>query len=109
MQPAQGAELVALDRVGARGAVLDAADVKHGTGKVDLVPAQVTHLGSPQAVPEGEQDHGGVAVTVAVAPGSLDQRLDLVGGQVLPGSQFGVFVASEELFVWRELSGFQAS
>ena len=75
----------------ARGAVLDPADVEDGAVEVDLVPAKVADLGSPQAVPVGQQDHGGVAVTVAVAPGGLDQRLDLVGGQVLPGPQSAFF------------------
>jgi hypothetical protein len=90
VQPAQGPQLVALDRVGARGAVLDPPDVKHRAVEVDLVPAEVADVGCPQAVPVGEQDNGGVAVTIAVAPGRLDQRLDLVGGEVLSGPQVGV-------------------
>ena len=36
-------------------------------------------------MPEGQQDHGEVAVTVAVAPRGFDQRLDLADGEVLPG------------------------
>jgi hypothetical protein len=44
MQPAQRPELVALERVGARGAVLDPADVEHCAAEVDLVPAQVADL-----------------------------------------------------------------
>jgi hypothetical protein len=55
MQPAQSAELVALDRVGAWGAVLDPSDVEHGAVEIDLVPAQVADLGGPQAVPVGQQ------------------------------------------------------
>jgi hypothetical protein len=41
-------------------------------------------------VPESEQDDGGVAATVPVALGRLDQRLDLVRDEVLTGPQFGV-------------------
>jgi hypothetical protein len=35
-------------------------------------------------VTEADQDHGRVALAMAVAPGHLDQTLDLVLGQVLP-------------------------
>jgi hypothetical protein len=37
---------------------------------------RVADLGRPQPAPVGQQDHGGVAVTGAVALGRLDQRLD---------------------------------
>ena len=67
--------------MGAGGAVLDPADVQHRAGEVDLVPAQVADLGRAQSMPEGQQDHGGVAVAVPVAPGGFDQRLDLADGE----------------------------
>jgi hypothetical protein len=53
-------------------------------------PAQVAELGRPKPMPEGQQDHGRVPVTVAVRLGGLDQGLDLPGRQVLPGTKFGV-------------------
>ena len=54
-------------------------------GQFDLVPLQVAKLGGPQAVPEGEQDHGRVAMTVAARlDGGGAQPLDLGHGQVLP-------------------------
>jgi hypothetical protein len=34
-------------------------------------------------MPEADQDHGGVALAISVAPGDLDQALDLVLGEVL--------------------------
>jgi hypothetical protein len=37
VKPAQRPQLVALDRVSARRAVLDPPDVEHGAGEVDLV------------------------------------------------------------------------
>jgi hypothetical protein len=64
--------------------------VEDGTVEVDLVQAKVADFGSTQAVPVGQQDHDGIAVTVAVAPGRPDQRLDLIGGEVLPGPKLGV-------------------
>jgi hypothetical protein len=41
MEPAQDSQLVAVDWVRARGAVLDPADVEHGAFKVDLIPTKV--------------------------------------------------------------------
>jgi hypothetical protein len=64
----------------------------HRAAEVDLVPTQVAGLRGTQAVPLGQEDHGGVAVTVAVAPGSLDQGFDLLVGQVLAGPQLGVLL-----------------
>jgi hypothetical protein len=50
-----------------------------------LVPHQVAQLHSPQAMPEGDQDHGGVAVgTVSPGlPGHSHQALDLANRQIL--------------------------
>jgi hypothetical protein len=48
--------------------------VEHRPVEIDLVPTQVADLGGPKAMPEGDQDHGGVALTVAVALGGIDQR-----------------------------------
>jgi hypothetical protein len=57
----------------------DNAPLGHQGGgmKVDRVPGEVACFGSPQAVPEGYQDHSGVAVAVAITFGGLDQLLDL--------------------------------
>jgi hypothetical protein len=76
--------------VGGRRALLDTAHGERGDGEVDLLPAQVNKLGSPQAVPVGHQDHRGVAVRQAVAFGGVNERLDLGRLQVLPGPRLGV-------------------
>jgi hypothetical protein len=55
-------------------------------------PAEVADLGYTQPVPVGQQDHGGVAVTVPVAPRGLGQRLDPVRGEVLAGPELGVLL-----------------
>ncbi len=47
-------------------AVLDAPDVQHRRLEVDLLPAQIDHLGRPQAVPVGQKHHEGITVAVAV-------------------------------------------
>jgi hypothetical protein len=74
--------------------------------EVDLVPAEIADLGGPQAVPVGQQDHGGVAVTVSVAPGGFHQPLDLVWDEVLPGSELGVLLPLRSncsfYFSWRD-------
>ena len=41
-------------------------------------------------MPEGHEDHGGVAVAPAVLGGRLDQLLDFGAGQVFARPQFGV-------------------
>jgi hypothetical protein len=41
-------------------------------------------------VPEGDQDHGGVAAAVSVALGGIDQLLNLALVQVLPDAQRGI-------------------
>jgi hypothetical protein len=74
----------------AGGPVLDPPHVQHRAIEFDLVPAQVADLSSPESVPEGEQDHCGIAVTVAVGLGGLDQGFDLAARQVLAGAKLDV-------------------
>jgi hypothetical protein len=61
-------------------------------GQVDAIPFQVAYLDRPQAMPEGNQDHGGVPVPVAVLASRLHEPLDLGFGEVLsvPVSLFGL-------------------
>jgi hypothetical protein len=86
--------------VRARGTILDPADMHDRAVEVDLVPAEITGLGRSLAVPVGQQDHGGVTVTVPVAPRGLGQRLDLVRGCAARRSS----AASEQLFVLLQLA-----
>jgi hypothetical protein len=65
--------------------LLDPADVQAGRRELDLFPAEVGQLRRPQAVPIGQKDHGGIAVSVAVALGGVDQPLHLGLGQILAG------------------------
>ena len=52
--------------------------------EVDLIPGQGAQLGDAQAMPEGDQDHGGVAQTIAAVAllGGADQALNLLRRQV---------------------------
>ena len=59
-------------------------------GKIDGVPAQRDQLARPQAVPVGDQHHGGVAVAIAVLASCSDQPIDLAIGQVLARADLGV-------------------
>ena len=59
--------------------------VQHGVGEIDLIPTQIHKLGRPQAVAEGDKDHGGIPVTPTIGLGGTDQPIDLGAGQVLPG------------------------
>jgi hypothetical protein len=83
-----------------------ASAVEHRAVEVDLVPAEVADLGSPQPVSVGEEDHRRVTMAVAVFPGGRKQGLDLAGGQVLAGPQIGVLLPLRSncsfYFGWRD-------
>jgi hypothetical protein len=79
-----------LDGVCAGRSILCPPDVEHRTVEVDLVPTQIADLGRPQTVTVGQQDHGGVAMTVAIALGGLEQRLYLGRRQMFPRSEVRV-------------------
>lgn len=74
----------------AGGASLDPADVQRARGELDLIPTQIDKLRSPEAMPVGHKDHGGIAMPPTVLPGSGHQPFDLGLGQVLAGAQVGV-------------------
>jgi hypothetical protein len=63
------------------------------TAQFDLT-AQVDQFGGSQPMPIGDQEHGGVALTPAVALGCLEQALDFGLGQELPGAKIGVRFSS---------------
>ena len=70
--------------------------------EIDLVPAEVADLGRPEAVAEGNQDHGRVPEPMAIGPGRLDQDFDLVRRQVFPGLKHGVRTPGRrDCFGWR--------
>ena len=45
-------------------------------------------------MPEGKEHHERVALTIAVGLGRLDQPLDLVDGQVLPGPKVAILASA---------------
>ena len=83
-------KLVAANGVGAGRPLLGPANCQRRVIEVDLVPTQVDKLRGPQAVPVGQQHHGGVAVAVSIGLGRLCQLRHLGVGQILPGPQFSV-------------------
>ena len=48
-----------------------------------VAPLELTQLRGPQTVAEGDQDHGGIALALAIAPGGSDQLLNLSLCQML--------------------------
>jgi hypothetical protein len=64
------------------------------SGQVDAIPFQVAHLDRPQAMPEGNQDHGRLPVPVTVLAGRLHEPLYLGFGEVLSIARFAVLLAS---------------
>jgi len=89
LQSAQSPQLSPGQGMGRRGARLGPAHVQDAHLEIDLFPAQVRQLGRPEAVAEGQEDHG----CVPVARGRLDQPLDLARGEVLPGPVLSVRTA----------------
>ena len=64
-----------------RQTALFAGDMYRRGIKVDRVPGKFTYLGSPEAMPVGDKDHGGVTVAITIILSGLDQLLDLgLGG-----------------------------
>src|SRR5262249_26767663 len=60
-------------------------NVQAALGQFDLLPLQVAHLGGPQTVAIGDQDHGRVAMPIAaVLARTVHQALDLALGEVAP-------------------------
>jgi hypothetical protein len=56
----------------------------HGAGlERDRRPWQVAQFGDAQAVAVADQDHGRVALAMAIALGRLDQAVDLELGEML--------------------------
>jgi hypothetical protein len=63
-------------------------------GQFDAIPFQVAHLDRPQAMPEGNQDHGGVPVPVTVRASRIHEPLDLGFGELLSIPRFAVWLAT---------------
>lgn len=69
-------------------ATLGSAHMQPASIELDLMPFQVAHLRSPQAVAIGNEDHGGIAMPMPVALGSLDQLPNLTLGKVATSTLF---------------------
>ena len=65
-------------------------DMHLGRIEVDIGPFQLANLRGPEAVPEGDQDHGRIPMTIAVTFGGPDQLLDFGRRQIFTGAQRGV-------------------
>src|SRR5262249_58881903 len=60
-----------------------AVNVQAALGQLDLLPLQVAHLGGPQAMAVGHQDHGRIPMPVAaMLAGAVHQALDLALGEI---------------------------
>src|SRR6516164_9321679 len=65
--------------------VLDPVNVQAALGEFDLLPLEVAHLGGPQAMAVGDQDHGRIPMPVAaMLSGAVHQPLDLALSEVAP-------------------------
>ena len=83
----QEPQLVTLQAMNARRAVLGAADIDGRGVQVNLLPAKVNQLADAQRMPEGHQDQKSVTDRIAAVAGGVDQLGNLGLGQILAGNQ----------------------
>src|SRR3954470_12708068 len=62
LQAEKSTHLQPVQRMHARGALLNSTDVEHGAVEINLIPAKRYEFGGAQAVSEGHQDHRRVAM-----------------------------------------------
>jgi hypothetical protein len=91
LKASQRTQFITEDRMDARRALLDPADVQGTRPEVHLIPTKVHKFEGAQAVPIGHEDHGRVAVVMAVSLGLCRQLLDFGFRQVLPSAQLLVW------------------
>src|SRR6476659_4166656 len=90
----QQPQLVALQTVDARSAVLGTADMDGRGIEIDLLPSKVDKLADPQGMPEGHEDQQPIADRVATVAGNSQQAVDLAFGQVLALPVIGIFAST---------------
>jgi hypothetical protein len=86
-------QLIANDRVRRRRPLLDATDVQGGGREVDLLPTQVRQFAHPQAVSVRDEQHGGIAVAMAIDFRGGNELLDLGLGEMLARAQLAIWSA----------------
>src|SRR6476619_8269633 len=86
----QQPQLVALQAMNARRAVLGAADMDGRGHEINLLPTHVDELADPQCMPEGQKDQQPVADRVTAVAGSGQQAIDLGFRQILALPVFGI-------------------
>jgi len=88
---AQAPEFRPAQRMGAGQPVLAAAYVQQALPQINLLAPQPDQFRHAEPVPVGEQDHRGIALTVAPETlGRGDQPVDFRGRQVFAAAPFGV-------------------
>ena len=90
LEPAQVTDLSTAQGMHARPAVLEPANVDEPLVEIELIPAQRAQLPYPEHVPVADENHGGVAMTVAAipAPCGFHQPRDFARRQVLARAPF---------------------
>src|SRR5262245_58290762 len=82
-ESAQGSDLVTTAGLVGWRATLGPADVQSPLVEFDLMPLEAADFAGPQPVAIGDQDHGGIAMTVpTVLAGSIHQLFDLAIGEI---------------------------
>jgi hypothetical protein len=83
LQLAQGADLVAPDRMDAWRSALGSADMQSALVELDLMPFEAADFTCSHPMAIGDQDHGCVAVSVAAElAGRVHELLNLALGEI---------------------------
>jgi hypothetical protein len=84
---AQSTDFIASDRMDTWYAAFSAANVQPALVKFDLMPLQIAHFRSSQAMTIGDQDHGCIAMATSVDLASrVHEALDLALGEIAAGN-----------------------
>jgi hypothetical protein len=83
LQNPQRPEFIAKQWMRGGCSALGSAQMQVAGLELNIAPLKLAQLRGPQAVPEGDQDHGGIAVPMAIALSGGNQLLNLALGQML--------------------------
>jgi hypothetical protein len=66
--------------------MLDAPNMQRSCSEIDLLPPEITDFGCAQPMPERQQHHECVTIALPIGARAIDQLLDLLRCQMLPGA-----------------------
>lgn len=106
LQPAQGPQFRAAERMHRRYPVLPPRHMHQPLQKIHLIPAKRHQFRDPQAMPVGDQDQGRIAKPMPATPNRRGHhRLYFGFGQIFALAIFGIFTARQNFPVFEDWPG----